>query len=159
MRLFAERALLAIVFRYYAHGNNGQVLYDMNHLQSLRMKDNNLESFHNSWNLVMSELEFVPDPATLQFWYYQQVKDFKPMAEDIAHYRRSQWSKSPDHSFDWLWAASCRYLGQQGADYMQDALNRSLNGSHNKAMPGIEQPQGKGKGGKKDKKDRSKTRR
>ena len=44
------RALLAIVFRYYAHGNNGQVLYDMNHLQSLKMKDSNLESFHNSWN-------------------------------------------------------------------------------------------------------------
>ena len=90
------RALLAIVFRYYAHGNNGQVLYDMNHLQSLRMKDSNLESFHNSWSLVMSELKFVPDPATLLFWHYNQLKDFKPMAEDIALYKRCQWSKSPD---------------------------------------------------------------
>ena len=97
--------LLAIVVRYYAHGNNGQVLYDMNHLHSLKMKDSNLKSFHNSWSLAMSELEFVPDPATWQFGYYQQVKDFKPMTEDLAHYRRSQWSKSPDHSYDWLWVA------------------------------------------------------
>ena len=85
------------MFRYYAHGNSGQVLYDMNHLQSLKMKDSNLESFHNTWNMAMSVLAFVPDPVTLQFRYCRQIKDFKPMSEDIAHYRRSPWSKSPDH--------------------------------------------------------------
>ena len=55
------RALLAAVFRYYAHGNNGQALYDMNHLQSLKMRDSNLESLHNSWDMIMTELAFVPD--------------------------------------------------------------------------------------------------
>ena len=90
-RIVRGRVLLAIVFRHYASGDSGQVLYDMNHLQSLVLKDNNLESFHNTWSMVMSELSFVPDSATLQFWHYKQVKDFKPLSEDIAHYRRSQW--------------------------------------------------------------------
>ncbi len=31
------RVLLAIVFRYYASGQNGQAMYDMNHLQTLVM--------------------------------------------------------------------------------------------------------------------------
>ena len=45
-RIIRGRVLLAIVFRHYASGNSGQVLYDMNHLQSLVLKDNNLESVH-----------------------------------------------------------------------------------------------------------------
>ena len=30
------RVLLAVVFRYYASGNSGQVLYDFNHFQGLK---------------------------------------------------------------------------------------------------------------------------
>ena len=77
--------LLALVFQYYASGTSGQVLYDMSHLQSLVMADNNLEGFHNTWNMVLSELTFVPDSDTLLFWYFKQTQIFKPMAEDIAH--------------------------------------------------------------------------
>ncbi len=90
-----ERVLLALVFRYYASGNSSQVLHGMSHLQSLKMKDNNIEGFHDTWNMVMSELATAPDAATLQFVYYNQIKDFKPMSEDIGHYRRAQWNHSP----------------------------------------------------------------
>ena len=69
------------------------------------------------------------------------------MAEDIAHYKRCQWNKPPDYSFDWLGAASCRRLAQKGADYMQDALSKGLNGSH-KAAPSVSKPKdGKGNNG------------
>ena len=56
-RIVRGRVLLAIVFRYYASGTSGQVLYDMSHLQSLVMIDNNLEGFHNTWNMALSELD------------------------------------------------------------------------------------------------------
>ena len=85
----------------------------MSHLQSLVMVDNNLEGFHNTWNMVLSELTFVPEKSTLLFWYFKQIQNFKPMAEDIAHFKRAQWNNSPDYSFDWLWGASCRYLAQK----------------------------------------------
>ena len=42
------RVLLAIVFRYYSSGTNGQVSYDMNHLQTLTLHGDNLEGFHNT---------------------------------------------------------------------------------------------------------------
>ena len=37
-RVARGRVLLAIVFRHCASGNNGHVMYDMNHLQTLVMK-------------------------------------------------------------------------------------------------------------------------
>ena len=86
--------------------------------------------FHNTWNMVLSELHTVPDPEVLQLWYFKQQQYFKPMAEDIAHYKRAKWNGSPDHSFEWLWAASCRYLSMKREDYMQDSLNRSLKRTH-----------------------------
>ena len=86
----------------------------MNHLQSLVMVDNNLEGFHSTWSMVLSELTFVPEKSTLLFWYFKQIQNFKPMAEDTAHFKRAQWNNSSDYSFDWLWGASCRYLAQNG---------------------------------------------
>ena len=41
------------------------------------------------------------------------------MAEDIARYKRAKYIGSPDHSFEWLWQASCRYLLMKREDYMQ----------------------------------------
>ena len=35
------RVLLAIVFRYYSSGTTGQVMFDMNHLQTLTLQGNN----------------------------------------------------------------------------------------------------------------------
>ena len=114
----------------------------MNHLQSLVMVDTNLEGFHNTWNMVLSELTFVPEKSTLLFWYFKQIQYFKPMAEDIAHFKRAQWNNSPDYSFDWLWGASCRYLAQKRSDYMQESLNRSLVSRPNHAAPGTSQDKG-----------------
>ena len=62
------RVLLALVFRYYSSSTTGQVLYDMNHLQTLALQNDNLEGFHNTWNMVLSELHTVPDQGLLQFW-------------------------------------------------------------------------------------------
>ena len=60
------RVLPAIVFRYYASGNNAQLLYDLNHVQKLNLKGDNLESVHNAWSMVVSELSEPPDPKLLQ---------------------------------------------------------------------------------------------
>ena len=53
-------------------------MYDMNHLQSLVLKGDNLDAFHNTWNLVIRELSVEPEPSLLQHWYFEQVKNFKP---------------------------------------------------------------------------------
>ncbi len=55
-KIVRGRVLLALVVRYYASGKSGQVLYDLHHLQSLKMKGGNIEGLHNAWNMALSEL-------------------------------------------------------------------------------------------------------
>ncbi len=93
------------------------------------MKGDKLESFHNTWNLVVSELSEPPDPKLLQYLYYEQIKNFKALQEDIAHYKRAKGLNGPEYCFDWLWQASTRYLTMKREDYMQDALSQGLNGA------------------------------
>ncbi len=102
--------LPAIVFRYYAPGFNALVLYDLNHLQKLVLRGDHLESFHNTWNMVLSELSEPPYPKLLQYLYFQPLQHFKPLVEDIAHYKMAKYLGSSDYSFEWLREASNRYL-------------------------------------------------
>ena len=46
------RVLPAIVFRYYASGDNAQVLCDLSHLQKLVLRGDHLGSCYNTWNMV-----------------------------------------------------------------------------------------------------------
>ena len=94
------RALLAIVFRYYAAGNSAQVRYDINHLRKLTLKGDNLEAFQNTCTMVLSELSKPPDPDLLQTLYFRQVHCFKPCVEDVVHYKRAKFLHSPDYSFE-----------------------------------------------------------
>jgi hypothetical protein len=132
---------MALVFRYYASGNSGQALYDINNLQNLRMNNGNIEGFHNNWIAVVSELEEQPPETLLRHLYFEQIRHFRPLEADIAYYKRAQWNDGPEFCFQWFWDASCRYIKQIRADYMQQELNRGLNTRHNAAPA----PKGKGK--------------
>jgi hypothetical protein len=117
----------------------------------LVLKGDHLESFHNTWNMVLSELSEPPDPRILQCLYFQQIQHFKPLAEDIAHYKRAKYLGSTDYSFEWLWEASNRHLLMKREDYMQESLSRGLNGASGQAAPAT-YPKGKGKKGNSEKK-------
>ncbi len=70
-----------MVFRYDGSGDSAQVLYDLNHVQKLTMKGDRLELFHSAWNLVVSELSEPLDLKLLQYLYYEQINNFKPLQE------------------------------------------------------------------------------
>ncbi len=40
--------------------------------------------------MALPELATMPDKDTLQLVYYNQIKGFKPLSEDIGHYKRAQ---------------------------------------------------------------------
>ena len=88
-------------------------------------------------------METRPEDSLLQILYYNQVKHFKPLAADVAHYLRAQWNHGPEYCFQWLWDAACRYISQRRQDYMQGALNKSLNNRNHNAAPAL---QGRGTG-------------
>ena len=129
--------LLAIVFRYFAAGNSAQVLYDLTHLQKLTLRGDSPESFQNTWAMVLSELSKPPDPDLLQALCLRQLQCYKPLAEDIAHYKRAKHLLSGDYSYEYLWDAATRYLHMKREDHMRESLSRGLTGSTDKAAPGV----------------------
>jgi hypothetical protein len=75
----------------------------------------------------------------------QQIQHFKPLADDIAYYKRARFAAdATDHSFEFLFEAANRYLRMKREDSMQDQLSRGLNGASDRALPGID-PKGEGK--------------
>ena len=138
------RALLAMVFKYYAAGSNAELMYDVNHLQETHLRGDSIEAFQSSWTMVLRELKRDPDPEILQFLYFRQAQFFKPLAEDVAHYKRARYlDDKSDYTLDYLWKSSERYSLMRREDAMQDALSRGLEVSTDKAAP-CPSPQGKG---------------
>ncbi len=72
--IVSGRGQWAIVSRHDASGNSGQVLYDFNHLQGLNMINGNIEGFHNTWIMVVSELETRPDEKLLPYLYSVKLR-------------------------------------------------------------------------------------
>ncbi len=139
------RVLLALVFEYYSAGKNAMVMFDINHIQRITLKGDNLEPLQtNTWTMVMSELATTPDPAILQYCYFRHKQNFKPLADDSAYYKRARFAAdATDHSFEFLFEAASRYLRMKREDSMQEQLSRGLNGASDKALPGID-PKGNG---------------
>ena len=83
------RVLLQFVFNHYSSGKNAELMYDINHIQKITLKGEHLETFQNAWLMVLSELKTEPDPEILRFCYFMQTQHFKPLVEDIAHFKRA----------------------------------------------------------------------
>ncbi len=98
--------------------------------------------------MVLSELRTQPDPDILRHCYFRQIRYFKPLSEDISHYRRAtHLPDKSDYSFECLFESANRYLLMKREDAMQDALSRGLMGTTDRDAPGIPQtPKGAGKG-------------
>ena len=85
-------------FRYYATGKNAEVLIDLNDLQKVTLRGDSIEGLQASWAMVLSGLSKVPDLDVLDYCYSEQVKGFRPLSEDIAHYSREEEEGAMDHS-------------------------------------------------------------
>ena len=56
-------------------------------------------------------------------YYFKQVQCFKPLAEDITHFKRAKLlDDKSDHSFEFLVEAANRFLLMKREDAMQEAL-------------------------------------
>ena len=69
---------------------NAEVLFNLNDLQKINLRGDNIEGFQNSWVMVLSGLSKTPDLDVLEHSYFQQVKGFRSQSEDIAHYNREE---------------------------------------------------------------------
>ena len=78
--------------------------------------------------MVLSGLSKVPDPDKNEYRYFQQVKSFRPLSEDIAHYNREE-EESKDHSREFLYDAVDRHLRRTRQQKMREVLSKGLLGN------------------------------
>ena len=94
--------------------------------------------------MVLSGLSKTPDLDVLEYCYFQQVKGFRPLSEDIAHYNREE-EGSKDRSYEYLYDSVNRHLQRTRQLKMREALSKGLTGNPTSpSAPGP--PKGKGKG-------------
>ena len=96
-------------FRHYATGKHAEVLFSLNDLQKVTLRGDNIEGFQHSWVMVLSGLSETRDLDVLEYCYFQQVKGFRPLSEDIAHYNREE-AGSKVRSYEYLSASVNRSL-------------------------------------------------
>mgnify|MGYP000453140397 CR=1 FL=1 len=110
----------------------------------------NIEGFQNSWNMVLQALPTVPNDEIVLHAHKTQVKLFKPLAEDFAHFEPAE-KGSPDGTYEWLYNAVQRYIRRTQQDIMQKALTKGISHGAN-PVPGLAgEDKGKGKGKEKKK--------
>ena len=105
------RELWFIVTKYFATGNNAEAMYSMIDLRKVTFRGEKLEGFQSSWNMILDGLPCLPDPSILEDWYYEQIKNCKPIDEDIAHYNIAKWRQEADGCYNYPHDSVIPHLG------------------------------------------------
>jgi len=155
--------LLRIILQYYATGRQSDAVFNLNDLQKVQIKGGNLEGFQISWDMVLKGMRKPPEEDTLEFLYFEAVKDWRGLSEDIAHYRRLPEGSGGDRSYKFLYDSVGRCLQVARQQKIRDELTRALGSTTSSPALPAEKDKGKGKEKGKDKgkgkgKDKGKTR-
>ena len=130
-----EDASCCVLLSVLCNGQNAQILFSLNDLQKVTLRGDSIEGLHNSWVMVLSGLSKAPDLDVLEYCYFQQVKGFRPLSEDIAHYNREE-EGSKDHSYEFLYDAVNRHPKRTRQHKMREALSKGRTGTSPSA-PGL----------------------
>ena len=143
--------LLRMILKYYSSGRHAEAVFNLNDLQKVTIKGGNLEGFQNTWNMVLKGMRKPPDEETLEFLYYEQVKYWRGISEDIAHYDRLEEGSGGDRTYGFLYGSVERSIARERKKRVQQELSQAI-GKDTRAAPaapGIQpsaKKKGKGKG-------------
>ena len=79
-RMVKGRQMLWLLFQNYQVDKASIALYKSKQLRELKL-GNNLPSFLNQWQELLSDMEEKPSPSELHLLFVEQVRRHKPMAE------------------------------------------------------------------------------
>ena len=152
------RQLLWMVHDYHKFDEEIGAIMDIKDLMSIKLRgDAGLETFMNSWDMVIAGLQEVPVESILEPLFLEQVRAAPALREEVAHYDRSR-KGTPDRTYAYLLESVRRYLERQRLQRNRAAVAKQLgNPPGSPAFPStIDHKKNKGgKGGKKGGKSRS----
>ena len=118
--------LLRLIMNYYATSKHSEVVYSIRDLSSVQIKSGNVEGFQTSWDMILKGMKRSPDKETQEFLYYEAVKDFKGIAEDISHYERLEEGSGGDRSYEFLHESINRHIRIQRQQRMRKDITKAL---------------------------------
>jgi hypothetical protein len=99
----------------------------INDIQTIVMKGDNLEGFQDMWEYALAGMTSVPHKDVLEHCYYQQLRGYRGLSEEIAHYNRHD-RGHPDHTYEFLVKSVEKHLARARRLGNREAQTRSLAG-------------------------------
>ena len=91
------------------------------------MVNEDLKGFVTRWESVIAGMRTEVDKKWLEAYFHLAVKNFKPLAHDLAIYERAS-EGSAEKTYDFLIKSAKAYLERKRLEKMRDATKRSLGG-------------------------------
>jgi hypothetical protein len=145
--MIAGRQILFLVDQHFKMSEMDGGVYDTEHLFSIRMRGEKLHYFITTWDQVHAGLAKVPDESNLQALLLRNLRQCKPMDQDIAFYDRLP-ANDANKSYDYLMRCAGAVVERNRLHWYRDEMSRSIGGNWvNPAEKGSGKDKGqKGKG-------------
>ena len=138
------RQILLLFYEYFATSIKHGAIYDVEDLICVKMVNEDLKGFVTRWESVFAGMRTEVDKKWLEAYFHLAVKNFKPLAHDLAIYERAS-EGSAEKTYDFLIKSAKAYLERKRLEKMRDATKRSLGGK-DPAAPVIDPNDKKPKG-------------
>ena len=145
------------ICNWYKSGDKEHSLFEYKHLEQCVISNGNLELFQSTWIMVNTGLKNPLSQEQLEEIYFDKIKNFVGLKEDIAHYQRLDEQLShPDRSYHYLYGVVEKYIERTRRENVKRSREKGLGPMLVGAVPGAparpKRPggigNGKGKGNK-----------
>jgi len=116
-----------MVHDYHKLDEERGALYDFTDLTAVRLKGDNLESFMNTWEMVLAGIRHLPDQHIIETLFLDQLRHSTVLREEISHYERQDRGHR-DRTYEYLVGCVRKYLNRVRQKNNRKALERALSG-------------------------------
>ena len=143
-KMLRGRQALFIIYEYMRVSELAGALYDLSDLMAVRLNQDKLESFLNTWESTLTGMKQLPDPNTKEVLFLKQLRRSDSMKVEIAHYDRADVG-TPDHSYEFLMNSVKKLIQRRRQEHNRKEIELYLGGGKAPALA-AEGKGGKGKG-------------
>lgn len=117
-----------LVVQHFKMSDMDGGVYDTEHLFSIRMRGETLHDCITTWDQVLAGVAKVPDESTLQALLLRNLRQCKPVEQDIAFYDRLPGNDS-NKSYGYLMRCARAVVERNRLHCYRDEMSRSIGGN------------------------------
>ena len=126
------RQALLMIHKHFSTSQKHGAVYDIEDLMAVQMVNDDLRGFITRWDAVIAGMTSEPDILWKQAYFHNAIKNFRPLAHDLAIYDRTP-EGEPNRSYEFLMKSARDFLERKRLEKMRQATKRSLSGKRDAA--------------------------